>query len=59
LQKAARDEVAAAAAIAMPAVPAVPPDADAIANVPIDEPVTDGIDRSGDFVPRYARGCPP
>src|SRR6202035_4236545 len=55
LQKTARDEVTAAATIAVPAVAAVPPHADAVALVPIDDALADCIDRSGDLVPGHAR----
>src|SRR5579864_6066242 len=52
---AARHKIAAAAGIAVAAMPAVPPDSDALPYFPAENSRADGIDHAGDFVSWNAR----
>src|SRR5262249_27357070 len=49
------DEVAAAAAVAMAAMAAIPADAHPLARPPRLGPITQGVDHTGDLVPRADR----
>jgi hypothetical protein len=51
----AADQVASPARVAMAAVPAEPADADPVAGLPTDHPLTDGMDHSGNLVTRDDR----
>ena len=52
---AARHKIAAAAGIAVAAMPAVPADSDALSDFPAENARADGVDHAGDFVSRNAR----
>jgi hypothetical protein len=54
-QKFAIDKIAAPAWIASKAVPAMPSDADPIADFPIPQIFAERVDHSGDFMPRRSR----